>query len=117
MFFALPLPAPVHPGAPIPSHHATERIEPVSSRRRDPLDGLSIHIKLDGGAVVMHIDRVGECAYIDAAWPYSRTSMRLVIERARFYGYSPIPEDESPAEILPNGMTRVWLMETNAYSA
>lgn len=113
MIVALPVPVPTVP-LPTRGNRLAERVLSVAERREenDPIGGLALHLELDHGKVSLYIDRTAERAYIDAVWPYSGTAMRLVIERARFYGYSLIPEDETPAEVLPNGKTRIWLMES-----
>lgn len=89
-------------------HQEAER----SSRRdeRDVFDGLVINIALDSGRVVCHIIK-GKTAYIEAEWPHNGNAMLLAIARAKAYGHHPIPEEDSPAELMPNGRVRIYLEE------
>lgn len=109
MFTGVSTPPPVH-HLPVPVKVMTQlkRVIP-NDKRRDPLAGLGFYLRLDEGRILVNIDASTEDAHIDAFWPYNSRAMELAILRAESWGYEPIPEHESPAHLLENGMVRVYL--------
>lgn len=98
---------------PLPARTAVCRTaERTISRREetDVLDGLVLNLVLDSGRIVCHViqDKIG---YIEAEWPHNGNAMVLAISRLKAYGWQPIPEQESPAEFMPNGRVRIYLEE------
>lgn len=67
------------------------------------------YLKLDDGHVTLCVNVVTEDCYIDAKWPYSGEAMQFALERARFHGFQPIPEWDSPAEARDDGVVRIYL--------
>lgn len=104
MLYALP--PPPHP-SPAPLHILAR---PAPQVRRDPLEGLVIRLQLDEGRIDLLVNKDAEVAYIDATWPCNGNALLLAIQRVKFYGYVPIPEEDSPAEPIGNRV-RIYLME------
>jgi hypothetical protein len=86
--------------------------KPIPSVRRESefrAGGFNYVMELDDGKIILRMDSTTEDSHIDARWPYKASVMELALDRAAWWGYTPIPEDESPATITDNGMVRIYL--------
>lgn len=111
--FSVPIPPP-EDTTPRPRMIANiERGAPPRNRHlTDPLrSGFQYVLRLDEGRINVFIDHAEADAHIDAHWPHNGGAMMLALNRVASWGYQPIPEEDSPAELLDNGMVRIYLEE------
>lgn len=75
------------------------------------LNGFSYHVKLDHDRIEVKVCTATSTAYIDAMWPHNASAMRFILDRLWSWGLQPIPEEDNPAEVQPDGRVRIYLEE------
>jgi hypothetical protein len=61
------------------------------------------------GTVRLHIDVEAYDFHVDTLEEFDQGWLNIILTTAEWWGLEPLEEDECPAELLPNGGTRIYL--------
>lgn len=67
---------------------------------------------MDGTGVITHVDWDRYDFHVRARPGAKPEDIRLALAKMRSQGFEPLPEDECPADIAPDGRIRVYFVPT-----